>query len=69
MHIHTMGNKAVNYVVSAYANGGRDELRNTLVHVRNVNAEDYQRMARRVHHPRTNHRVAHHQHRQADAYR
>jgi hypothetical protein len=45
MHIHTMGNKAVNYVVSAYANGGKDELRNTLVHVRNVNAEDYQRMA------------------------
>ena len=45
MHIHTMGNKAVNIVVSAYANGGRDELRNTLVHVRNVNAEDYQRMA------------------------
>ena len=45
MHIHTMGNKAVNYVVSAYANGGKDELRNTIVHVRNVNAEDYQRMA------------------------
>jgi len=45
MHIHTMGNKAVNYVVSAYANGGKDELRNTLVHVRNVNAEDYKRMA------------------------
>ena len=45
MHIHTMGNKAVNTVVSAYANGGKDELRNTLVHVRNVNAEDYQRMA------------------------
>ena len=45
MHIHTMGNKAVNYVVSAYANGGKDEMRNTLVHVRNVNAEDYQRMA------------------------
>ena len=45
MHIHTMGNKAVNDVVSAYANGGKDELRNTLVHVRNVNAEDYQRMA------------------------
>ena len=43
MHIHTMGNKAVNTVVSAYANGGKDELRNTLVHVRNVNAEDYQR--------------------------
>ena len=45
MHIHTMGNKAVNYVVSAYANGGKDELRNTLVHVRNVNEEDFKRMA------------------------
>ena len=45
MHIHTMGNKAVNTVVSAYANGGKDELRNTLVHVRNVNPSDYQRMA------------------------
>ena len=45
MHIHTMGNKAVNYVVSAYANGGKDQLRNTLVHIRNVNAEDYKRMA------------------------
>ena len=45
MHIHTMGNKAVNSVVSAYVNGGKDELRNTLVHVRNVNAEDYRRLA------------------------
>ena len=45
MHIHTMGNKAVNTVVSAYANGGKDELRNTLAHVRNVNPEDYKRMA------------------------
>ena len=45
MHVHTMGNKAVNYVVSAYANGGKDELRNTLVHIRNVNPEDYKRMA------------------------
>ncbi len=45
VHIHTMGNKAVNTVVSAYANGGKDELRNTLVHVRNVNPEDYKRMA------------------------
>ena len=45
MHIHCMGNKAVNTVVSAYANGGKDELRNTLVHVRNVNPEDYKRMA------------------------
>ena len=45
MHIHTMGNKAVNSVVSAYVNGGKDEMRNTLVHVRNVNADDYKRMA------------------------
>ena len=45
MHIHTMGNKAVHTVVSAYAKGGKDELRNTLVHVRNVNPEDYKRMA------------------------
>ena len=45
MHVHTMGNKAVNYVVSAYVNGGKDDLRNTIVHVRNVNAEDYQRLA------------------------
>ena len=45
MHIHTMGNKAVHEVVSAYANGGKDELRNTLVHVRNVDAPDYKRMA------------------------
>ena len=45
MHIHTMGNKAVHYVVGAYADGGKDELRNTLVHVRNVNPEDYKRMA------------------------
>ncbi|MBO6188114.1 MAG: amidohydrolase family protein [Prevotella sp.] len=45
MHIHTMGNKAVNSVVSAYVNGGKDEMRNTLVHVRNVDAADFKRMA------------------------
>ncbi len=45
MHVHTMGNKAVNYVVSAYVNGGKDDMRNTVVHVRNVIASDYQRMA------------------------
>ncbi|MBQ3398747.1 MAG: amidohydrolase family protein, partial [Synergistaceae bacterium] len=45
MHIHALGNKAVNCVVSAYANGGKDEMRNTLVHVRNVNEPDYKRMA------------------------
>jgi predicted amidohydrolase YtcJ len=45
MHVHAMGNKAVNRTVNAFVNGGKDELRNTLVHVRNVNEADYQRMA------------------------
>ena len=45
MHIHTMGNKAVNRVVNAYINGGKDEMRNTLVHVYSVNQPDYKRMA------------------------
>lgn len=44
MHIHTMGNKAVNRAVSGYVNGGKNEMRNTIVHVRNVNPEDWQRM-------------------------
>ena len=33
MHIHVMGNKAVNRVVNAYVNGGKNEMRNTIVHV------------------------------------
>ncbi|MBQ6296995.1 MAG: amidohydrolase family protein [Selenomonadaceae bacterium] len=45
MHIHTMGNKAVNRAVNAYVNGGKDELRNTLVHVHQVFPSDYKRMA------------------------
>ncbi|MBQ9487735.1 MAG: amidohydrolase family protein, partial [Selenomonadaceae bacterium] len=45
MHIHTMGNKAVNRAVNAYINGGKDELRNTLVHVHQVKQSDYKRMA------------------------
>ncbi len=45
MHVHVMGNKAVNLAVNAFVNGGKDEMRNTLVHVRNVNPSDYQRMA------------------------
>ena len=45
MHIHAMGNKGVTRVVNAYINGGKDEMRNTMVHVRNVNDEDYPRMA------------------------
>ena len=46
IHIHVLGNKAVNCAVSAFVNGGKDEMRNTIVHVRNVNAADYQRMAK-----------------------
>ncbi len=45
IHIHVMGNKGVNQVVNALVNGGQDEMRNTLVHVRNVNTEDYLRMS------------------------
>ena len=45
IHIHVMGNKGVNQVVNAFVNGGKDEMRNTLVHVRNVNESDYKRMA------------------------
>ena len=44
MHIHAMGNAAVNRTVNAYVNGGKDEMRNTIVHLRNVNVEDYKRM-------------------------
>ncbi len=45
LHIHTMGNKAVNLCVNAFVNGGKDEMRNTVVHVRNVMPADWQRMA------------------------
>ena len=45
MHVHVMGNKGVNRVVNALINGGKDAMRNTLVHVRNVDAPDYKRMA------------------------
>ncbi|MBR3498324.1 MAG: amidohydrolase family protein [Selenomonadaceae bacterium] len=45
MHIHAMGNKAVQCAVNAYVNGGKDEMRNAIVHLRNVNAPDYKRMA------------------------
>jgi predicted amidohydrolase YtcJ len=45
MHVHVMGNKGVNHVVNAFANGGKDEMRNTLVHVYSVNQADYKRMA------------------------
>ena len=45
MHIHTMGNKAINRAVNAYINGGKDEMRNTLVHLHRVIPSDYKRMA------------------------
>ena len=45
MHVHVMGNKGVERLVNAFIKGGKDEMRNTLIHVRNVNAADYQRMA------------------------
>lgn len=45
MHIHAMGNKGVNRVVNAYVNGGKNEMRNTIVHVHQVFPSDYKRMA------------------------
>ena len=45
VHAHVMGNKGVNQVVNAFVNSGKDEMRNTLVHVHQVMPEDYQRMA------------------------
>ncbi|MBR3051301.1 MAG: amidohydrolase family protein, partial [Selenomonadaceae bacterium] len=45
MHIHAMGNAGVNRVVNSYINGGKPEMRNTIVHLRNVNEPDYKRMA------------------------
>ena len=45
MHVHVMGNKGVNRVVNAFIKGGKDEMRNTLVHVYGVNEPDFQRIA------------------------
>ena len=45
MHIHAMGNKGVTRIINAFINGGKDEMRNTLVHVRNIDEADYKRMA------------------------
>ena len=45
MHVHVMGNKGVERIVNAYANAGKKEMRNTLVHVYGVNEADYKRMA------------------------
>jgi len=46
MHVHVMGNKGVERIVNSYIKGGKSEMRNTLVHVYNVNQPDYQRMAK-----------------------
>ena len=45
MHVHVMGNKGVERIVNAYVNGGKDEMRNTLIHVYKVNEADYKRIA------------------------
>ena len=45
MHVHVMGNKGVTRIVNAYVNGGKDEMRNTLVHVYKADTADFQRMA------------------------
>ena len=45
MHVHVMGNKGVERIVNAFINGGKDEMRNTLVHVYGVKEVDYKRMA------------------------
>ncbi len=45
MHVHTMGDAAVHRAVNAFVAGGQKELRNTVVHARNVPQEDFARMA------------------------
>jgi len=45
MHVHTMGNMAVNRALNSYINGGKPEMRNTLVHLHQVIPEDYKRIA------------------------
>ena len=45
MHVHTMGDAAVHRCVNAFTAKGTKEARNTLVHVRNMPQEDFQRVA------------------------
>lgn len=45
MHVHAMGDLGINLAVNAFATAGKKELRNTLVHVRNVLDTDYKVMA------------------------
>ena len=41
VHTHAMGDGAVHRCVVAYSSVGKDELRNTIVHLRNVSPDDY----------------------------
>ncbi len=45
MHVHAMGDLGINLAVNAFATAGKKEMRNTLVHVRNVLDTDYKVMA------------------------
>lgn len=46
MHIHAMGDHAVKDIIDAYASAGqKDGIRNQIVHLRNVDSSDYDRMA------------------------
>lgn len=45
MHVHTMGDAAVHRAVNAFESAGTKELRNTIVHTRNVPDADFQRIA------------------------
>ena len=45
MHVHTMGDAAVHRAVNAFESAGRSQLRNTIVHARNVPPADFQRIA------------------------
>lgn len=45
MHVHAMGDMGVNLAVNAFVAAGKKEMRNTLVHVRNVLPDDFKVMA------------------------
>ena len=42
VHTHAMGDGAVHRCVVAYSTAGKDEMRNTIVHLRNVSPDDYE---------------------------
>lgn len=45
MHVHAMGDLGIHLAVEAFVKSGKKEMRNTLVHVRNVLDADYKVMA------------------------